>query len=468
MKILAPTVGPIVGYTTPTQSRIFVRGDAQFVDDALPRCFAAVRVKPTKRTTWDAPRVNKLAPHFDVTAVIVVDGLAPDTQYDYQAGWFALDADLEAVQAMPSEAFEWSDRIYCFTTGPADALAARSYVVGSCRYLLKLFGGLVFDERGDKAFRSMLDQIYRDGRPIDALVMVGDQIYADDLGGLAPDQCIDAFLARYREVFAQPFIRELMSQVPTYMILDDHEIEDNWPAKASPQDRRTLLPHALHAYQIYQGSHGPVFPVVDGRIDGTPAHFWYTFEDGCAEWFVMDARTERRIAPDEPRMIDDAQMAALLDWLADGSDKVKLVVSSVPVFPDMNYEADDKWGGFPSQRRQVLEHVFSRRIGKVVFLSGDVHCSYVARLEDAADPTFAVHAVVSSSLFWPYFHTAESSFLFDVPLAGMGPRSLTTRALAPVYSGNNFVRMDVSPDAIRVALFERKGDPIDEPVMLRL
>ena len=467
MKVLPATVGPIVGYTTPTQSRIFLRGDAQFVDEALPRCFAAVRLKPTTGTDWQAPRINKLAPHFDVTAVVVVDGLAPDTQYDYQAGWFTLDAELEQVQAMPPESFEWDDRIYCFRTGPADGLASRSYVVGSCRYLLKLFGGLVFDERGDKAFRSMLDQIYRDGRPIDALVMIGDQIYADDLGALAPDACIDAFLVRYREVFSQPFIRELMSQVPTYMILDDHEIEDNWPAKATPQDRRTLLPHALHAYQIYQCSHGPVFPVVDGRIDGMPAHFWYTFEDGCAQWFVMDARTERRIAPEVPRMIGDAQMDALLEWLADGSGKVKLVVSSVPVFPDMNFEADDKWCGFPAQRTQILEHVFSRRIAKVVFVSGDVHCSFVARLEDPADPTFSVHEIVSSSIFWPYFHTGETSFLFDVPLDGMAPRTVTTRALTPVFTGNNFVRIDVSPDAVRVTIHERKGDAVDGSVDVR-
>ena len=132
-----------------------------------------------------------------------------------------------------------------------------------------------------------------------------------------------------------------MARVPTYMILDDHEIEDNWPSKANSQDWLTLYPHAIHAYQIYQCSHSPLFELdKEARIDGTLSKFWYTFQDGCADWFVMDSRTERTWSEIATKrsMIKRSQMKALLDWLNDGSKRVKLVVTSVPFFPDLKSE----------------------------------------------------------------------------------------------------------------------------------
>ena len=57
--------------------------------------------------------------------------------------------------------------------------------------------------------------------------MCGDQIYADDLNVGFPAWQLEHYNLRYRVAFSQPFIRELMARVPTFMILDDHEIEDN-------------------------------------------------------------------------------------------------------------------------------------------------------------------------------------------------------------------------------------------------
>ena len=73
-------------------------------------------------------------------------------------------------------------------------------------------------------------------------MMVGDQIYADDLRSVAPDKTLTQFYERYRSAFSQEHIRELMGRVPTYMTLDDHEIEDNWPERASERDWKTPVP----------------------------------------------------------------------------------------------------------------------------------------------------------------------------------------------------------------------------------
>ncbi len=74
----------------------------------------------------------------------------------------------------------------------------------------------------------------------DALLMLGDQIYADDLSpGYEGGDCsredtdpspkdevygFSEFALAYREAWSEPAIRWLLSTVPTLMVFDDHEI----------------------------------------------------------------------------------------------------------------------------------------------------------------------------------------------------------------------------------------------------
>ena len=471
MKVNLPTVGPILGFTTHDQARLFLRGVDERHGTELRRCFGVVRWKRASSNTWSKPLYNKLSPNFDMTGVFALQGLSKATKYDYQAGWFFAEAELDKIQGLDEKLLEWADpdnkNGWSFTTGTPDPNAARSYIVGSCRYLLRLFGGSWFDDRGDKAFRSVLEQIEEKGMPVHGLLMVGDQIYADDLNFLAPDARMDEFLQRYRTAFSQEHIRKLMSQVPTYMILDDHEIEDNWPSKASTEDRVTLYPHAIHSYQIYQCSHSPLFEADDkGRIDGTLTHFWYNFTDGCADWFVMDSRTERLLTPTRLQMINDVQLKGLLSWLSDGSGRVKFVVTSVPFFPDLRSESSDKWTAFAAQREAILECIRSKKIRKVIFVSGDVHCSFSSLLTLSSDPDFAVNTIVSSSFFWPYPHTSEADFVFDSPLKGTGERQYVSKRTSPVVTTDNFARIDADPTEVRVTFFERKGARLGKPVRI--
>lgn len=415
---------------------------------------------------WNGPMFNKLSPNFDMTAVFVLDGLESSVEYEYRCGWFFAEAELEKVQLTKDQQIEWPAVTHRFSTANSLNNARQSFIVGSCRYLLRLFGGYIFDDRGGKVFRSILEQIDEKAMPVDAHLMIGDQIYGDDLNFAAPDRRLDQFLERYRAVFSQKYIQQLMARIPTYMILDDHEIEDNWPAKATNRDRATLYPHAIHAYQIYQCSHSPLFPAIDGRIEGTLSHFWYSFAQGCAECFVMDARTERSLSEADRRMIKNTQMSALLSWLNNGSGKVKLVVSSVLVFPDLANDSDDKWGAFRLQRKKIIDFVANNKIRKVIFVSGDVHCSFVCELRSSVDPDFRLHSVVSSSLFWPYPHTEQSDFLFGQPLAGDGAQ-YSSNLLSPTISTDNFARISVELNKVEVTYYERKGCLLGESTILK-
>ncbi len=463
MKLLPPTVGPIVGHTTTDATRIWLRGDVSRREGGYRRAFGAVRIRALGARQWGAPVFTKLQPHFDATGICVMQGLAAATEHEYQAGWF--HAERELTELRPAMPLDWSVAATGgVRTTPATSDVPRRYVVGSCRYLLRMFDGALFDERGDKTFRSILAQHEAPDGRLDGLVMLGDQIYADDLGLFGAERSVDDYLARYRLVFGQQALRRLMSLVPSYMILDDHEIEDNWPNRATSRDRVTLYPAAIHAYQVYQASHSPLFGLSSAsRVDGTPTRFWYTFNDGCCDWFVMDTRTERRYrgGPDEDRMLDDRQFAALLDWLGDSSGRVKLIASSVPFFPDVEGDGSDKWTGFRRQRAEILDHIFRRKVPRVVFVSGDVHCSFVAELTATGRRGPKVTQIVSSSFFWPYPHTGSREFRrdgrLDVPRGGAAYR---VSGPPEVLATDNFARLDVSPDAITVRYFGRKGQPL--------
>src|SRR5882672_4319193 len=463
MKINRPTVGPIIGYTTHDQVRIWLRGDFQKTPDGYRRCFgvAQLRVSGQPGQSFGSPQFVKLPPYFDMTGVCAFTGLQAETNYDYRAGWFFAETELDNLD--DSQDLDWSNGIRgTFRTGSSNGELERTYVVGSCRYLLRIFGGSFFDERGDKTFYSILDQIDNPTNPqqIDALIMVGDQIYADDLNFIAPDTSIEQYLERYREAFTQRYLRQLMGRLPTYMVLDDHEIEDNWPSKATQKDWVMLYPHAIHSYQIYQCSHSPLFTLDEkNRLTGTPDYFWYSFQDGCCDWFVTDSRTERVWSSDpaQRRMMSQAQMTALLNWLNDGSGRVKMVVTSVPFFPDLKSDSDDKWSGFVPERTKILDFILVNKIGKVVFLSGDVHCSFSAELITPQDPTFKVISVVSSSFFWPYPHMDSGEFDFDDNIKSNSGNSYKVVNASDVFSTDNFARVKVDPNGMTISFFQRKG-----------
>ncbi|MCB0028716.1 MAG: alkaline phosphatase family protein, partial [Anaerolineales bacterium] len=415
MQITPLTVGPIVGEITPTTVRLWGRAEVEKAPSGIRRCFGIVRIWPAGNRAAMLPvQYFKMNPNFDMTGVSVFTGLKAETSYEYQMGWFFSELELEEVTVLPVTDQDWSEVPgHKFSTAASRKDRSRSFVFGSCRYLLRLFGGLWTDSRGDKTFRSILDQINQDGIRTDHLLMLGDQIYADDLNILHFDETVDEYNARYREAFSQPHIRALMSQVSTYMTLDDHEIEDGWPAHSTDKDWIIKYPAAIHAYQTYQMSHSPVLDITGNRIEGTPRRFWYTAQNGCCDFFVTDTRTERRLG-ENPEIISKEQMQNLKEWLDDKSGRVKFIVSSVPLFPATKSSNEDKWGGFPAQQSELLDFLWSKQVPRVVFLAGDVHSALSAELVEQNDPLgYKVASVVSSSFYWPYPHNSRRAFDLD-------------------------------------------------------
>ena len=252
-------------------------------------------------------------------------------------------------------------------------------------------------------------------------------------------------LLKYRVAFSQPHIAKLMSSLPTYMILDDHEIEDNWPANRNKSDD-FLYTNAINAYELYQASHGPAHELcANGQINRKLEKYWYQFTDGDIEWFVTDSRTRRNLAANDRRILDIEQEQALCTWLINSPARVKFVVTSVMFYPDSKRQDNDAWKGFPEQRLRLLETIRTHAIKNVIFISGDVHGSLTSRLTHSEDPDFEVHTIVSSPLcnskLLPY--AKASTFILDQPLARTAAGDYRHELTSEVISQDNFAHLIV-------------------------
>lgn len=460
MKLKYPTVGPILGETTHEYARMLIRGELEWSDQKPRRSHGIIRYKKSSEAEFNHPKYFKLNPNFDMTGIAILHQLEGDTQYDYQIGWVFSDVDSSEIDV--ARVLDWSEAAQGqFSTGTIDRQQSRSVIAGSCRYMLKLFGGAWFDDRGDKTFRSIQVLMNQGKSPVHQLIMVGDQIYADDLNFVAADKTPDDYLKRYRNVFTQPYIRAVMSQIPTYMTLDDHEIEDNWPQSSSAADFVTKFPAAMHAYQTYQLSHSPCLPIVENKLYGTPSHLWYTYRDGCLDVFAMDTRTERRLNTDPHQIVSDIQFNALKQWLSDGSHAIKLILSSVPI---VGSESRDKWAGFPEQRLALLQFITDNEIEKVVFLSGDLHASWSCEFTLEGSNTTKMLSIVSSAFFWPYPVASADSFQRSGTVElGQGKKVRLSNA-SEICRDDNFSRIDFSTDQAIVSIYGRKGERFSRKV----
>jgi alkaline phosphatase D len=457
MKLNTPIVGPILGHTTHNEARIMLAGAT-----SNTTALAVIRYRRTGELKWSAPHFSELPANDDTTGVVILTNLQSSMKYTYQAGWC-----IPASSTKPQDiAFAWPEQEHTFWTVSAKSDIKRSYIIGSCRYLNLTANGAVDPQRGDRVFKVMADQNLR----TDGLVMVGDQIYADDLNFAFPDRKLSDFLRKYRAAFSQPHIKNIMSNTPTYMILDDHEIEDNWPAKRAPNDDE-LYKNAMKAYQLYQCSHSPAYTLApDNTINRKLEHYWYQFTNGNLEWFVTDTRTQRNLSPDDRRLMDHTQEKALTDWLLTSNAKVKFIVTSVMFYPDLKNDGGDAWKSFPEQRNRLLEFIRLNKIKNVVFVSGDVHGSMTSRLTHSEDKDFVVHTIVSSPLcnttLLPYAKTAD--FILDKPLTTVGTGSYNLALTSnKVIGTDNFARITVEGNLITVGFFNNTGQNL-QPVTIPL
>jgi hypothetical protein len=307
-------------------------------------------------------------------ALSLITGLQPATWYTYH-----LNASTREGPPCPAE----GAAVQCFRTlDLPNAGAALRLAYGSCRKLSAR------EPDALSAFGSWLLR-FQDEREVcwpHILLLIGDQIYADDfieerkqahlppLSGRTtqrPAQSFAAFARLYTEAWtSDEGIRQVLAALPTSMIFDDHEILNGWNivptwrAQTLWQGEEQTLVDGLVAYWVYQGwgniglqraeehdllaimqhasqSGEDVLDTLRARIRRA------VYEEQTLQWdytlptmppiFVADVRADRPVdwkraggAEVVARILSQEQMARLSAWSQTHDASVALLVSSVP------------------------------------------------------------------------------------------------------------------------------------------
>lgn len=346
----------IIGHTTEKSSRIWLRGD-----EKCPWAQLLV-TGPGYSQTFQ----KLLDEDSFFTGIIDVDGLAAASRYKCEVKFLMTNpADNNSEAAGFSQTGS-------FKTAPQDGLKKElTFMFGSCN-----MHATGFYLNPDKPFRRLLALI--DEHQPDFMLHCGDQIYYD-----IPNFWKHPKLSEYRNKYLDAWgdcvpAKELLANIPNYMILDDHEMVDNFSNdmdgrkhRSNPQEIRE---HSLKAYQEFQHSHNPWTYGEDS--------FYFNFSWGGKHFFVMDGRTERWAKGADPCLLGKDQMQAFKDWLIQHKSELKFVVCAVPFVAEVTV-SDDKWSGRPfrKQREHIMNFLLNEKIDNLIFLSGDMHHSYYAKLE---------------------------------------------------------------------------------------
>jgi phosphodiesterase/alkaline phosphatase D-like protein len=301
-------------------------------------------------------------------------------------------------------------------------------------------------EQADAMFghiRKALDWKSPGARAPSLLLLAGDQIYADATAGMFdPKGRRERFYDSYREVWTAPNAREVLRRIPTYMMLDDHEVDDNWHPNDEIRDQ-AAHDWGLTAFREYQLAHSPR----GDEPEAAPYH--YHFEAGGFGFFVCDTRTARM---GRSSILGEQQFKDLEKWLHDrrSSDRPKFIVSPSVVLPFLAETGgqaryaprSDGWDGFPDSLRSLFSFIADEEIHNVVFLSGDPHISMAAGIDIHGQNGAVMRAasIIASPLYAPYpFANADPrEFLEAGALAG-GAGPLMQYSLEPYGNGEKFV-----------------------------
>jgi hypothetical protein len=349
-------LGPLLRHVGERDATIWV--------ETAARCHVEVR----------AGSVSGRAQTFTVAghhyAIVVLSGLEPASSTPYEV---RLDGDV--VWPLPDAAFPPS-RIRTI-----DASRPIRLIFGSCRDAPRVA------RRGDRApDPDVLDEfaIRMAGQDHqhwpDLLLLVGDQVYADDTSPATqafiktrrdirrPPKTevadFEEYTRLYLESWSQPKTRWLLSTLPSSMIFDDHDVRDDWNtslawriAMQKTDWWEERITGALMSYWIYQhlGNLSPAgleadetfrairdlpdanealrlfAQAADREADGGKPTMWsYRRDAGPVRILVIDSRCGRILADGRRSMISDAEF----DWVErqadDGRFEHLIVVTSMP------------------------------------------------------------------------------------------------------------------------------------------
>lgn len=416
-------IGPLLRYVDEHQATVWV-------ETATPaHVTVTVGEQVHESATWSV--------HGHHYALVVVDELQPATVNEYHVALDGVTVWPEADSPYPPSVIR-----------TPDPDAAFRLAFGSCRRAEPLdeehLDALGADALVALAER-MTDQAHEEWP--NALMMLGDQVYADEPSAAIAERLQDEhgsvdgeidgeirdfeeYTWLYREAWTPPAVRWLLSTVPVGMLLDDHDLRDDWNTSKSWRDWITQQPWwparvigAYGSYWVYQhlGNLAPDELAADplyeamrtlsddatrterldefawqADVEVSSARFSFRRDLGSrgrgVRLVAIDSRCSRHLDPDDRRMLDQREWAWVRNAVlgTDGTDVDHLVLcSTLPILmlPGVHHMegwneaiAQGAWGRvgkrFGEWFRQFLdlEHwaAFRESFAEMTGLLGDV------------------------------------------------------------------------------------------------
>jgi hypothetical protein len=351
-------------------------------------------VGETDATVWvetDGPCTVEVLGHqehtFEVAghhyALVCIEGLQPGSSTEY-------DVRLNGERAWPPPGPTGPGRPAAGESPPAypapriralDPGRELRVAFGSCRYARpaavkdnRHFDADALDALAVRAARQP------DDRWPDVLVLLGDQVYADETTEhtqqrirakrditLPPAEQVadfEEYTWLYEESWTDPDVRWLLSTVPSTMIFDDHDVRDDWNTSHAWREemQRTtwweeriigglssywvyqhignLSPQALAADELYQkvrAAEGDCEPMLrdfaaaaDREADGRKGAQWsYRRDLPGVRLLVIDSRCGRMLAEGNRSMVSEAEFG-WLEQQVEGDYDHLLIGTSLP------------------------------------------------------------------------------------------------------------------------------------------
>jgi alkaline phosphatase D len=262
----------------------------------------------------------------------------------------------------------------------------------------------------------------------DLVLFLGDYIYeyasrqgpqAVRTHSLPHIRDLDGYRQRYALYRSDPLLQQMHAACPWLLTWDDYEVENNYAGALSTMGTADLPTLRLAAYRAFY-EHMPirrdaVLGGLDGLLQGQPLRLHQAVDFGrLARLHLLDNRqyrsrpacgprdsaAQQRVCTPTPEadrsMLGTEQEAWLWESLRRAHTQGShwnLIAQQTRFTPGdyprgaHGHPGADSWDGYPETRQRILDALQRERVRNPVFLGGDIHQNWVARVHAQAFDT---------------------------------------------------------------------------------
>lgn len=249
-----------------------------------------------------------------------------------------------------------------------------SFLYGSCAY----FNETAYDRSGTPygAGTEIFQYMAKSGA--DFMLWGGDNLYLRESDWSSES----GIWYRYSKDRSTPDLQPLLAAMPHYATWDDHDFGPN-----NSNSGYELKHVTLEAFQTYWGN----------RTYGEPDNpgVYGKFQWGDAAFFLLDNRYHRDESETDPQSIARKSQYGRqqLDWLRqnlislkEGNNArhspVRFIVTGGQFLSDRTYPGSEGHSRYQAERDEILEIIRTHQIPGIIFLTGDVHYTELAKRTD--------------------------------------------------------------------------------------